>query len=104
MTAALRAYEYWLLVYRRVWRGTVMSSLLNPVLYLTALGVGLGRIVNRGGGATLGIPYLDFVAPGMLAAVAMQTAAIESSFPVRGAIKWNRQYYAMLATATRDTA
>jgi lipooligosaccharide transport system permease protein len=100
MAYSLRAYEYWLTVYRRVWRGTVMSSVLNPVLYLTALGVGLGKIVNRGA-HPLGIPYLDFVAPGMLAAVAMQVAAIESSFPVRGAIRWNRQYFAMLATPLR---
>jgi lipooligosaccharide transport system permease protein len=101
MPYALRSYEYWLRVYRSVWRGTVMTSVLNPVLYLTALGVGLGKIVNRGGGASLGIPYLDFVAPGMLAAVGMQVASIESSFPVRGAIKWNRQYFAMLATPLR---
>ncbi|HET7572799.1 MAG TPA: ABC transporter permease [Gaiellaceae bacterium] len=98
---ALRAFEYWLVVYRRVWRGTVMTSLLNPILYLTALGIGLGKIVNSGGGATLGMPYLDFVAPGMLAATAMQVASVEASFPVRGAIKWNRQYYAMLATPLR---
>lgn len=100
-TYTLRSFEYWLLVYRRVWRGTIVSSFFNPVLYLTALGIGLGRIVNRGGGSALGVPYLDFVAPGMLAAVAMQVAAVESSFPVRGAIKWNRQYYAMLATPLR---
>lgn len=100
MAYSLRAYEYWLTVYRRVWRGTVVSSVLNPVLYLTALGVGLGRLVNRGA-HPLGIPYLDYVAPGLLAAVAMQVAAIESSFPVRGAIKWNRQYFAMLATPLR---
>lgn len=100
-TYTIRSYEYWLAVYRRVWRGTVMSSLLNPVLYLTALGVGLGKVVNRSGGASLGMPYLDFVAPGMLAAVGMQIGAIESSFPVRGAIKWSRQYWAMLATPLR---
>jgi lipooligosaccharide transport system permease protein len=100
MPYALRAYEYWLLSYRRVWRGTVVSSVLNPVLYLTALGIGLGRLVNRGG-TPLGVPYLDFVAPGMLAAVAMQIASIESTFPVRGAIRWNRQYHAMLATPLR---
>jgi lipooligosaccharide transport system permease protein len=100
MAYSLRAYEYWLTVYRRVWRGTVMTSILNPVLYLTALGVGLGKLVNRGA-HPLGIPYLDYVAPGMLAAVAMQVAAIESSFPVRGAIRWNRQYFAMLATPLR---
>jgi len=100
MEYSLRAYEYWLTVYRRVWRGTIMSSVLSPVLYLTALGVGLGKVVNRGA-HPLGVPYLDFVAPGMLAAVAMQVAAVESSFPVRASIKWNRQYFAMLATPMR---
>jgi lipooligosaccharide transport system permease protein len=95
---SLRAYEYWLTVYRRVWRGTIASSVLNPVLYLAAMGVGLGAIVKK---SQLGLPYLDFVGPGLLAAVAMQIGAIESSFPVRGAIKWNRQYFAMLATPLR---
>jgi lipooligosaccharide transport system permease protein len=100
MAYSLRAYEYWMAVYRRVWRGTIFTSVLNPVLYLSALGVGLGKLVNNGANP-LGIPYLDFVAPGLLAAVGMQIAAIESSFPVRGAIRWNRQYHAMLATPLR---
>ena len=42
--------------------------------------------------------YLQFVAPGILAATAMQTGAGESMYPVLGAMKWQRQYYAMLAT------
>jgi lipooligosaccharide transport system permease protein len=100
MAYSLRAYEYWLAVYRRVWRGTIFTSVLNPVLYLSALGIGLGRLVNSGANP-LGVPYLDFVAPGLLAAVGMQIATIESSFPVRGAIRWNRQYHAMLATPLR---
>ena len=97
---ALRAYEYWLIVYKRIFRGTIASSILNPVLYLTAMGVGLGKVVNHGA-HPLGVPYLDYVAPGMLAAVGMQVAAIESSFPVRGAVIWNKNYYAMLATPLR---
>jgi lipooligosaccharide transport system permease protein len=100
MTCTLRAYEYWLTAYRRVWRGSLATSLLNPVLYLTALGVGLGKIVNRGGSG-LGVPYLEFVAPGMLAAVAMQLATFESSYPVMAAIRWTRQFHAMLATPLR---
>jgi lipooligosaccharide transport system permease protein len=100
MAYSLRAYEYWLAVYGRVWRGTIFTSVLNPVLYLSALGVGLGKLVNSGANP-LGVPYLDFVAPGLLAAVGMQIATIESSFPVRGAIRWNRQYHAMLATPLR---
>jgi lipooligosaccharide transport system permease protein len=98
MTYGLRAYEYWLIVYRRIWRGTIASSVLNPVLYLTALGVGLGQIVKH---RTLGVSYVDFVAPGMLAAVAMQVSSIESAFPVRGAVEWNKQYFSMLATPLR---
>ena len=98
-TYTLRSFEYWLVVYRRVWRGTIVSAFLNPVLYLTALGIGLGKFVGSIGG----VPYVSYIAPGMLAAVAMQVAAVESSFPVRGAIQWNRQYHAMLATPLRAT-
>jgi lipooligosaccharide transport system permease protein len=94
----LRAYEHWLAQYKRVWRGTVGTSLVNPVLYLTALGIGLGTLVDKTQNAPGGVPYLDFVAPGLLAAAAMQTAVTESSWPVMAAIKWSRVYYAMIAT------
>jgi lipooligosaccharide transport system permease protein len=94
----LRVYEYWLMQYRRIWRGTVITSIINPVFYLGALGVGLGSLVNKSGGAPLGVPYLDFVAPGMLASAAMQLASGEASWPVMGSFKWTRQYFAMIAT------
>lgn len=100
MTYALRAFEYWAYSYRRVWRGSVVSSIVGPILYLTALGVGLGKLVNRGPG--VGVPYLDFVAPGILAATAMQLATFESSYPVMAAIRWTRQFHAMLATPLRS--
>jgi lipooligosaccharide transport system permease protein len=94
----LRVYEFWLMQYRRSWRGSVITSVLNPVFYLGALGFGLGTFVNRAGGEPLGVPYLDFVAPGLLAATAMQIAASVSTWPVMASIKWTRQYFAMLAT------
>jgi lipooligosaccharide transport system permease protein len=94
----LRVFEYWLLQYRRVWRGTAITSVVNPVLYLGALGVGLGTLVNQSGGQPLGVSYLDYVAPGLLAATAMTIASGEASWPVMGSFKWTRQYFAMLAT------
>jgi lipooligosaccharide transport system permease protein len=97
---AFRAYEHWIASYRRVWRGSVVSSVLNPVLYLTALGIGLGKLVNNGA-HPLGVSYVSFVAPGMLAAVAMQIAAFESTYPVMAAIRWTRVYHAMLASPLR---
>jgi lipooligosaccharide transport system permease protein len=100
MTYAFRVYEYWLRSYRRVWKGSVVTTALNPVLYLTALGIGLGKLVNRNGSG-LGVPYLDYVAPGILASTAMLIAAFESSYPVMGAIRWTRQLHAQLATPLR---
>ena len=94
----LRVYEFWLVQYRRAWRGTVITSIINPVFYLGALGVGLGSIVNKSGGQPLGVPYLDFVAPGLLAAAAMQIASGEATWPVMASFRWTRQYFAMQAT------
>ena len=80
---SLRVVEAGARVYRRTWRGSVISTFLNPVLFLLAMGVGLGQLVDEGSGtATLDLPYLTFLAPGLLAATAMQTAAGDSSYPV----------------------
>jgi lipooligosaccharide transport system permease protein len=67
---AVRSYAYWVTQYRRTWRGTVITSVVSPVMYLAAMGVGLGSLVKVGHG-TGGLTYLQFVAPGLLAATAM---------------------------------
>jgi lipooligosaccharide transport system permease protein len=101
MEHALRSYESFLLQYRRAWRGSLATSIVSPLLYLAALGVGLGNFVGRSGSAPGGGSYVDFVAPGLLAAAAMQIAAGESTWPVLAGIKWRGTYLAMLATPLR---
>lgn len=98
---ATRPLEFFFAQYRKVWRGTAITSIVTPVVYLLALGIGLGSFVGdiTVGGTTYS--YVAFVAPGLLAATAMQVGAIESSWPVLSAIKWSRQYHAMLATPLR---
>jgi lipooligosaccharide transport system permease protein len=79
----------------------VISSILGPLLYLGAMGAGLGTLVNRHPGGTLGVPYLDFIAPGLLAATAMQTAFGEALYPVLGSVKWVQNYFAAAASPLR---
>jgi len=100
MTRALRIVQRNAVVYRRIWRGSVFSSFLQPTLYLVALGFGVGSLIDPGRAAAIpgGGSYLQFLAPGLLAAACMQVATFESSWPVIGKITWARNYYAMLAT------
>ncbi|MGQ0718870.1 MAG: ABC transporter permease [Pseudonocardiales bacterium] len=99
--AALRVVEERWLWYRRNWRATAISSLLQPLLFLVAFGVGFGRLIDASGGAaqvTGGVPYLIYLAPALLVIGAVQTAAFESTYPVLSAFKWQRTYWGVAAT------
>jgi lipooligosaccharide transport system permease protein len=99
---SLRAFQCWLTIYRRIWRSSVWSSVLGPLFYLGALGLGLGTLVDRHGTASLGgVSYLAFVAPAILASGAMNSAMSEASYPVFGSVKWNKIYIAAQASPLR---
>lgn len=85
-------------VYRRLWKGSVFSTFLLPVLFLAAIGRGLGGLVDQHNTAVAGLTYLHFVTPGLLAASAMQTAASYSLWPVMAGTKWVRFFHGVVAT------
>ena len=90
------------LVYRHAWRGSVFSSFLQPTLFLLSMGLGLGAMVDAGGAELPGgVSYAEFLAPGLLAAAAMQVAGFESTYPILGKIMWFRNYEAIMATPMR---
>jgi lipooligosaccharide transport system permease protein len=95
---ALRLVERNVLSYRRMWPAFV-SGLFEPVFYLFSLGVGLGQLVGRieGPGGQL-LSYADFVAPGLLAAAAMNGAMIDATFGLFFKLKYAKTYEAVLAT------
>jgi lipooligosaccharide transport system permease protein len=94
--------EHHLLVYRRTWRGGLVTTFLAPVLFLLAMGLGLGTFVDKGDPTSLhGVAYLVFLAPGLLVSQAMQTAAGESMYPIMSGLTWNRTYQAMIAAPLR---
>jgi lipooligosaccharide transport system permease protein len=97
-----RVVEHRLLQYRRTFRASVFSSFVTPVLFLTAMGLGLGGYVDQNPDPSLaGLTYLQFLAPGLLAATVMQSGSFEAAFPILGGLQWNKIFHAMYATPIR---
>ena len=84
-------------VSRRIWL-ILASGFFEPVLFLLAIGVGVGGLVGGIEVAGQTVPYDHFVAPAMLAASAMNGAVYESTGNVFFKLKYARTYEGVLAT------
>jgi lipooligosaccharide transport system permease protein len=96
---AMPVFEHLMVRYRRTWRGSALTTFLIPILFLLGMGFSVGTYVDRGG--ALGVPYVDFIAPGLLASSVFQLALNESTWPILGGFEWQRVYFAMQASPLR---
>jgi lipooligosaccharide transport system permease protein len=81
-------------VFARLWKSVLWPQFLDPLFYLVALGFGLGTYV-----ATVnGVPYEDFIGPGLIASAAMWAASFETTYNVYLRMNETRLYDAVLAT------
>ena len=85
------------LAYRRAWY-IFATGFLEPVLYLFSIGVGVGALVGDFSFNGQTVPYAEFVAPGMLAASAMNGSVLDSTFNFFFKLKYNKLFDQMLAT------
>jgi lipooligosaccharide transport system permease protein len=85
------------LVYRRSWIFLV-SGFFEPLFYLLSIGIGLSHLVGPIPVDGRVVAYTAFVAPGLLAASAMNGAMLDSTFLVFMKLKIAKTYDAMLAT------
>lgn len=74
----------------------LLTALGNPVLYLGAMGLGLGALIGEPVG---GVDYLVFVAPGLLVSTVVTMAANWGTWPIMSGFKWEKFYFAASATA-----
>ena len=103
---SVRMVERSIMVYRRI-PIVFLSALIEPILYLFALGVGLGALVGDVEGPDGGlVSYGAFVAPALMAASAMNGAVYESTFNLFSKLHFQKLYDGILATplTPRDIA
>jgi lipooligosaccharide transport system permease protein len=82
LPAPARVFSRYWLVYKRTWRGSIVIGLANPLLFLTGLGIGIGKLVDAHSGGVDGVSYIAWLAPGILAASAMQMSFLMGGFGV----------------------
>jgi len=90
---ALRVWRRDLESWRKYYRASLVGALGEPILSLLAIGYGLGRFVD-----IAGVPYVEFLAPGILASAAMNAASFEATFGAFTRMTEQRTYHAILAT------
>lgn len=91
-------WEYQVRVWRHIAFSDVLRTLTAPVLTLLAMGLGLGSLVDRGDSTALGgATYLQYVAPALLCALAVQSAVTQSAYPVFARFKWMPVWFGVIA-------
>jgi lipooligosaccharide transport system permease protein len=80
--------------FRTFWKATTFSSVLEPVIYLLAFGLGLGAtVVDQVGG----LEYVQFVGTGMVATAVIFSSALPAMFGTFVKERFQRTYDAILA-------
>jgi lipooligosaccharide transport system permease protein len=100
---ALRVVERNGVAYSRQWY-LFLTGFLEPALYLLSIGIGVGGLIGKvpgPGGQT--VSYKEFVAPGLMAAAAMNGAVLDTTFNFFFKFKYAHTFDAMLATPLRVT-
>lgn len=80
-------------VYKKTWATSITFYFIEPVLYLAALGFGLGIFV----GEINGLSYMAFIAPGIVAVSSMWAAASEATYSSFVKMHYQKIYHAMIA-------
>ena len=91
---AFRVWQRHFKVYTKLYRSSIALNFVEPVLYLAALGLGLGAYVKE----INGMPYVDFIAPGIIASSAMFAATYECTYGTYVRMEYQKTFDAILAT------
>ncbi len=81
-------------MYGRTWKFTLLPNFFEPVFYLTSIGIGVGSYLQTMGG----VPYAEFLAPGLICVAAMNGVSYEVTYNVFVRMNFEKAYDAMLTT------
>jgi len=90
----IRVFYRNLQVFKKTWKANIMFNFVEPLLYLWALGFGLGMYVSQIGG----LSYIDFLAPALIASSAMFSTTYEMTYGSFTRMGYQKTFHGMVAT------
>jgi lipooligosaccharide transport system permease protein len=100
---ALRVVSVWVRhfrVYSRFFVANATPAVFEPVFFLLAVGLGVGRYIDV---RFMGLDYASFMAPGILGMTSVYTAAFEATYGTFVRLKYQQTYDVMRATPLTPT-
>jgi len=94
LKSAWRVWQRNATVYKRTWKLNILPNFFEPFLYLLGMGIGLGAYINE----MDGIPYIEYIAPGLLISSIMWGASLETTYNVFVKMNFDRIYDGILST------
>ncbi|MGO9013724.1 MAG: ABC transporter permease [Dissulfurispiraceae bacterium] len=91
---AFRVWQRHLSVYTKLYKSSFALNFVEPVLYLAALGLGLGAYIKEINGS----PYVNFIAPGIIASSSMFASVYECTYGTFVRMTFQKTFDAILAT------
>lgn len=89
--------QVWLrnfLFFRKTFLVSLFWTVLEPLMYLVAIGFGLGRYVEQ----IENLTFIEFYYPGLLASTAMMVSYFESTYPNYTKLTYQKTFVTMLLT------
>ena len=93
--------QVWLrnfLFFKKTFLVSIFWTILEPLMYLSAIGFGLGRFVEQ----IEGLTFIDFYYPGLLASTAMMISYFEATYPNYTKLTHQKTYAMMLLTPLNE--
>ncbi|MEN6441379.1 MAG: ABC transporter permease [Syntrophobacter sp.] len=87
-----------LIVYKKIWLVNFLVPLLEPLLYLTAFGVGLSALIGHVPYRGQELSYIAFIAPALLSITTMYNSFFENTFASFVRMYYQKTFDAMMAT------
>lgn len=94
----MRVWRRNLITYRKIWKVSFLTPLLEPLLFITAFGLGFSGIIEgvAYGGTTLA--YTEYIAPALIASAVMNNAFFETTYASFVRMYYQKTFDGILAT------